>query len=100
MQANHHTSSRGRGGEYRRYYVRQTRHGYGLLRRVRALPPEQGGDTPAVAITAFAPSEGRRRALMAGFQMHVPKPVEPAELIAIVTSHFNAQRRTGMTKGG
>jgi CheY-like chemotaxis protein len=74
--------------------------GYGLLRRVRALPPEQGGDTPAVAITAFAPSEGRRRALMAGFQMHVPKPVEPAELIAIVTSHFNAQRRTGMTKGG
>jgi CheY-like chemotaxis protein len=67
--------------------------GYELLRRVRALSHAEGGDTAAVAITAFARSEDRRRALLAGFQMHLPKPIEPAELIAIVTSQYNAHRR-------
>jgi PAS domain S-box-containing protein len=67
--------------------------GYQFLRRVRALSREQGGDTPAVAITAFARSEDRRRALTAGFQMHLPKPVEPAELLAVVASHYNTHRR-------
>jgi PAS domain S-box-containing protein len=67
--------------------------GYQFLQRVRALPRDEGGNTPAVAITAFARSEDRRRALMAGFQMHLPKPVEPAELIAVVASHYNAFRR-------
>jgi PAS domain S-box-containing protein len=67
--------------------------GYQFLSRVRALPHSQGGDTPAVAITAFARSEDRRRALLAGFQMHLPKPVEPIELIAIVASHHNSHRR-------
>jgi PAS domain S-box-containing protein len=60
--------------------------GYQLLRRIRALPTEQGGNVPAVALTAFARSEDRRRALMAGFQMHLPKPVESPELIAVVAS--------------
>ncbi len=60
--------------------------GYSLIRRVRALAPEEGGDVPAVALTAYARSEDRRRAVMAGFQHHVAKPVEPAELIAIVAS--------------
>ena len=49
-----------------------------------ALPPERGGRTPAVALTAFARSEDRTRAMRAGFDMHVSKPVEPAELCAVV----------------
>jgi CheY-like chemotaxis protein len=58
--------------------------GYSLIRRLRALPPDEGGDTPAAALTAFARSEDRRRALLAGFDMHVAKPVEPGELVAVV----------------
>jgi CheY-like chemotaxis protein len=46
-----------------------------------------------VALTAFARSEDRRRALMAGFQLHVPKPVEPAELLAVVSSLTGGSRR-------
>lgn len=60
--------------------------GFGLIRKVRALPEQEGGRVPAVALTAFAGPEDRRRALLAGFQMHVPKPVEPGELIAVVAS--------------
>ena len=67
--------------------------GYQLLEKVRRLPAEEGGNTPAVALTAFARSEDRRRALMAGFQMHLPKPVEPAELVAVVSSLSGAVRR-------
>jgi CheY-like chemotaxis protein len=58
--------------------------GYGFIRRVRALPPERGGTVPAVAITAHGSLQDRFAALAAGFQMHVPKPVEPAELVAVV----------------
>jgi signal transduction histidine kinase/ActR/RegA family two-component response regulator len=60
--------------------------GYEFLRRVRCLPPERGGRTPAVALTAYARSEDRLRALQAGYQTHLSKPVEPAELIAVVAS--------------
>ncbi len=60
--------------------------GYGLIAKVRALPPEEGGNTPAAALTAYARVEDRTRALRAGFQLHVPKPVEPAELIAVVVN--------------
>ncbi len=60
--------------------------GYEFIRAVRSLPFDKGGDTPAIALTAFARSEDRRRALMAGFQMHVAKPVEPAELLAVCAS--------------
>jgi signal transduction histidine kinase/CheY-like chemotaxis protein len=58
--------------------------GYSLMRAVRALPPEKGGQTPAIALTVFARSEDRRRAMLAGFDMHVSKPVEPGELVAVV----------------
>jgi signal transduction histidine kinase len=58
--------------------------GYALIRQLRALPPERGGSLPAVALTAFAQSEDRRQAMLAGFDIHVAKPVEPAELIAVV----------------
>ncbi|MEO8043517.1 MAG: ATP-binding protein [Spartobacteria bacterium] len=60
--------------------------GYDLLRQVRALPAEEGGRTPAVALTAYARGVDRTRALRAGFQMHIPKPVEPNELIAVVAN--------------
>jgi signal transduction histidine kinase/ActR/RegA family two-component response regulator len=58
--------------------------GYELLRRIRALGPAPGGHLPAIALTAFARSEDRTRALRAGFLAHVAKPVEPSELLATV----------------
>jgi PAS domain S-box-containing protein len=60
--------------------------GYSLMSRIRALSPENGGETPALALTAYARAEDRVKAVMAGFQHHVSKPVEPAELIAMVAS--------------
>lgn len=60
--------------------------GFELLKRVRALGPHRGGKIPAIALTAFARSEDRTRALRAGFVVHVSKPVDPAELIATVAS--------------
>jgi CheY-like chemotaxis protein len=54
--------------------------GYELIRRVRALPAEAGGEVPAVALTDYTRIEDRMRALRAGYQMHVAKPVELAEL--------------------
>ncbi len=61
-------------------------NGYDLLRQVRALPAEEGGRTPAAALTAYARVADRTRALRAGFQLHVPKPVEPSELIAVIAN--------------
>jgi len=58
--------------------------GYALIRKVRALPAERGGQIPAVALTAYAGAEDRKRALEAGYQMHLPKPVDPAELTTAV----------------
>jgi PAS domain S-box-containing protein len=60
--------------------------GYSLIRRVRALDPVQGGHTPAIALTAYGRREDRLLAISAGFSMHVPKPVDPAELTTIVAS--------------
>lgn len=60
--------------------------GYALIRQVRALPATQGGTIPAVALTAFGRSGDRVRALTAGFQMHVPKPVEAAELALVIAN--------------
>jgi PAS domain S-box-containing protein len=59
--------------------------GYDFIRSVRSLPAAQGGRTPAAALTAFARAEDRTRALLAGFQTHVAKPVEPTELTAVVS---------------
>jgi CheY-like chemotaxis protein len=66
--------------------------GYALIRQVRALDAEQGGQIPAVALTAYARAEERIRALAAGFQLHIPKPVNPEELAAVVA---NLVGRTG-----
>ncbi len=67
--------------------------GYDLIRQVRALATAAGG-TPAVALTAYARSDDRIRAIRAGFQAHVVKPVEPAELIAVVASVANRIARS------
>jgi signal transduction histidine kinase/ActR/RegA family two-component response regulator len=61
-------------------------NGYDLVKQVRALPIENGGGVPAIALTAFARPEDRSRALAAGFQMHLAKPVEQGELLAAVSS--------------
>ncbi len=58
--------------------------GYTLIRRIRALAPKQGGTIPAAALTAYVREENRIQALQAGFQMHVPKPIEPMQLVAVV----------------
>ena len=60
--------------------------GYSLIRQVRARREGQGGTVPALALTAYARAEDRMKAILAGFQMHVSKPVEPAELLTMVTS--------------
>jgi PAS domain S-box-containing protein len=58
--------------------------GYMLIRQVRTLTPKQGGQILAIALTAFARNDDQQEALEAGFQMHLPKPVNPEELIAAI----------------
>lgn len=60
--------------------------GYDLIRRLRGMAPEAGGKLPAVALTAYARVEDRMQALRAGYQMHVPKPVELTELVTVIAS--------------
>ncbi|AKT42762.1 PAS domain-containing hybrid sensor histidine kinase/response regulator [Chondromyces crocatus] len=60
--------------------------GYSLMRRIRALPPEQGGKTPAIAVTAHTRAPDRTRALVAGYKAHIPKPIDPAEMFAVIIS--------------
>ncbi|EYF03913.1 hybrid sensor histidine kinase/response regulator [Chondromyces apiculatus] len=66
--------------------------GYSLIRRLRARSPERGGRIPAAALTAYASAQDRTRALLAGFQSHVPKPIEASELAAVIA---NLAGRTG-----
>lgn len=56
--------------------------GYAFMEKLRALPKEQGGAVPAIALTAFSQGRDRERALAAGFTRHLPKPVDLAELCA------------------
>ena len=66
--------------------------GYELIRRVRRLPAAEGGQTPAAAVTAYARPDDRQRALLAGFQLHLAKPLPPTALVAAVAAL--AQGRT------
>lgn len=61
-------------------------NGYDLIKQIRALNPEQGGQIPAVALTAYARVEDRTRALSAGFQMHIAKPVNLTEFVTVIAS--------------
>jgi len=56
--------------------------GYEMIRKIRKLPPAAGGQTPAIALTAYSRMEDRTRAMLAGFQYHLAKPVEAVELVA------------------
>ncbi len=58
--------------------------GYQFIRQVRALPPEECGEIPAIALTAFAGTQDHQSALSSGFQMHIAKPIEPVELARVV----------------
>jgi PAS domain S-box-containing protein len=69
--------------------------GYSLMRRIRALDDSQKSEVAAVALTAYARLEDRTEAMSAGFQNHLPKPVEPAELLAVVHSLANPRSKRG-----
>lgn len=60
--------------------------GYELIRQIRRLPKEHGGKVPAIALTAYTRTEDRLQAMRAGYDMHVPKPVELAELVAVAAT--------------
>jgi PAS domain S-box-containing protein len=69
--------------------------GYDLIRKVRGRPRERGGDVPAAALTAYARAEDRRNMLNAGYSIHLPKPIEPAELVAVVATLSRFRQRSG-----
>ena len=60
--------------------------GYALISKIRAPPANRGGHIPAAALTAYARAEDRMRVLRSGFQFHLPKPVDFAELVTVVAS--------------
>ena len=63
--------------------------GYTLMKKLRARESERGGHIPAIALTAYARREDRLRALSVGYESHVPKPVDPIDLVAAVASLTN-----------
>jgi CheY-like chemotaxis protein len=58
--------------------------GYKLVHQVRQLPTEEGGQIPAIALTAYAGETNKQQALAAGFQRHLPKPVDPETLVETI----------------
>ena len=68
--------------------------GYHLIAKVRALPAERGGAIPAIALTAYASSQDRQRALSNGFQNHLAKPIEPVELAQVVARAAGRDEKT------
>ena len=68
--------------------------GYDLIGRIRQLAEEHGGRTPAVALTAYARINDRKRALAAGYEMYIPKPFAAAELISAAI--FLTERHSGL----
>lgn len=69
-------------------------NGYDLIRKIRKLAAERGKHIPAVAVTAFSRVEDRAQALSAGYQMHMPKPVDPAALAMAVADLAGRDART------
>jgi CheY-like chemotaxis protein len=62
---------------------------YAFIKETRQLPPERGGNIPAIALTGYARVEDRSRALQTGYQIFVPKPIEAAELCSIIANLVN-----------
>lgn len=73
--------------------------GYKLIQRIRALGPERGGGLPALALTAHATGDDRRRVLAAGFQLHVAKPVDADRLVAALSSLLSLPYAQGSEEG-
>ncbi len=69
--------------------------GYDLIRRVRARPPDKGGNVAAAALTAYTRPEDRKTALDAGYTLHVSKPIDPVELVRVVKKLGTPQKPTG-----
>ena len=70
-------------------------NGLDLIRKIRALPPQQGGRIPAIAFTAHVLAQDRELVLTAGYQMHIAKPAEPAVLIDAIHGWFRENRAAG-----
>jgi CheY-like chemotaxis protein len=68
--------------------------GCALIREVRALEAHEQADMPAIALTAYARTQDRTRVLLAGFTSHMPKPVEPIELLAMVATLTGRRSRS------
>jgi signal transduction histidine kinase/DNA-binding response OmpR family regulator len=73
--------------------------GYWLIQQVRALPQEQGGTIPALALTAYVRIEDRLRVLASGFEQYIPKPVEPSELRAVIAQLVRGEQRYRSAEG-
>jgi PAS domain S-box-containing protein len=73
--------------------------GYELIRRIREMDSARGGAIPAVALTAYARDDDRRRSMDAGYQVHLSKPVEPAELFRVLVQ-LAAEHENGNSKNG
>jgi CheY-like chemotaxis protein len=74
--------------------------GYALIRSVRRLPLSAGGNVPAIALTAYARAEDARRAKEEGFHVHLPKPVDPDELVELVANLIAGGPAPGSTVRG
>ncbi len=78
--------------------------GYMLMRQIRALPPEQGGQIPAIALTAYAGEVDQQQALSSGFQIHLSKPIDPEQIVNAIsilcnpegTARMNAEQTTSV----
>ena len=66
--------------------------GYELMRLARSLDTSRKGPIPAIAVTAYARAEDRQRSLLAGYQMHLAKPIEARELVAGIASLLHLRR--------
>ncbi|MEH2010003.1 ATP-binding response regulator [Nostoc sp.] len=69
--------------------------GYMLMRQIRALSPEQGGNVPAIALTAYAGDFNQQQALLAGFQVHLSKPIDPERLVKAIAQVVRRTSSTG-----
>ena len=72
--------------------------GYALIQSIRKLPERSGGRIPAIAVTAFARPQDRSRAFLAGFDVYLPKPVDPAELVAVMCNLTGRRGEHGATE--
>ena len=70
-------------------------NGYEFIKKIRLLSREEGGHIPAIALTAYAAPRDRRKALLAGFQTHLAKPIEPDDLLAVILSLTFQQKDAG-----